>query len=355
MDTRTNCSFLEDEMMQSAICKRARKSFSRVHLAAAIFLIAANAAMLISELVLILTVGVEKTLGLLENPYVIWGLQVLCMYVIAFPIFLLIVRKLPRRKREKESMSLKEFGALFLICEAIMIGFSILSNLLTEYLSGVLGYPIENTTSDMISESPIWLVILVAVIIGPIVEELVFRKTFIDVLGTYGDRVAIVFSSLAFGLFHGNFSQMFYAIGIGLVLGYVYTKTSKIKHTIFLHIALNFIGTVPVLLVYDRAERLMNLPEDYIPAESEAVSILIDTALVGLVSLMQYALAVAGLILLIRLTIQRAYKVPKTCDIPIPKWHFLTTTVFNFGFLFFLIVCAAQFALSLLPPEFLNA
>ncbi len=350
----TNYLLENDGLMQDAICKRARTAFSKTHLGAAIFLIAANLAMMLVEFVLLFTVGIEKTLEYFGNPYFIWGMQVVCMYLIAFPIFLLIVRKLPRRKREKQSMSLKEFGALFLVCEAIMVGFALLSNLLTEHLSRILGYPIENTTSNIISESPIWLVILVAVIIGPIVEELMFRKVFIDVLGSYGDRTAIIFSSVAFGLFHGNFSQMFYAIGIGLVFGYVYTKTAKITHTIFLHIAINFMGTVPALLVYDKAEELMNMPENYSPEGAEAIGVLADTLMVLAVSLLQYVLAIAGFILFMRLTIEQAYKVPKTCEIPIPKWHYLTTTVFNFGVLFFFVICASQFSLSLLPPDFMN-
>ena len=48
-----------------------------------------------------------------------------------------------------------------------------------------------------------------------------FRKLIIDRMSIYGDKLAIIVSSIAFGLFHGNFYQIFYATLIGFILGYV--------------------------------------------------------------------------------------------------------------------------------------
>ena len=97
-------------------------------------------------------------------------------------------------------------------------------NMIGSSLNGIigtiLGHEIKNSTSDLIETTPLWLVFLVVVIIGPIVEELMFRKLMIDRLGRYGDAVAITVSSIAFGLFHGNFYQFFYAAMLGFVLGY---------------------------------------------------------------------------------------------------------------------------------------
>ena len=45
-----------------------------------------------------------------------------------------------------------------------------------------------------------------------------FRKLLIDRIVPFGQRVAVVVSGLAFGLFHGNFYQFFYAFSLGAVL-----------------------------------------------------------------------------------------------------------------------------------------
>ena len=191
-------------------------------------------------------------------------------------------------------------------------------------------------------------------VIGPIVEELMFRKVFIDILGVYGDRIAIVFSAVAFGVFHGNFSQALYATGIGLIFGYVYTKTSNILHTILLHIALNFMGSVPALLVNDSSERLMNMDPEAVLSAEETLTYALDTMLVGGVAILQYAMAIAGIVLLIYLTATKAYKIPNSCDVSIPRGRVLTTTICNFGVIFFIIISLVQFTLSILPPNFMG-
>lgn len=56
------------------------------------------------------------------------------------------------------------------------------------------------------------------VVMAPICEEILFRKILIDRIRLYGDKAAILVSSVVFGLSHGNFYQFFYAFGIGLVL-----------------------------------------------------------------------------------------------------------------------------------------
>ena len=353
MENNTYTQF-EDVISEDAVCRDARRAFSRPHLAAGLYILIASATMILTEILLIIALGYERAFELLGSTYFIWIMQVVCMYVISFPVFLLLVRKLPRREREKKKMGLEEFVVTFLVCMGVMVVLNIVSTYFVEFLSAVLGYSIENDTSDLIMSTPIWVVILVAVIIGPIIEELMFRKVFIDVLGVYGDRIAIVFSAVAFGIFHGNFSQVLYATGIGLIFGYVYTKTSNILHTILLHIAINFMGSVPALLVNESADRLMNMDPEAELDFGASLTYTVDTMLVSGVAILQYAMAIAGIVLLVYLTASKAYKIPNSCDIVIPKERILTTSVCNFGVIFFLIFSLIQFTLSILPPAFLG-
>lgn len=350
MDTNMNYQLPEEELLSCEIIRDAKRAFSRCHLGASVYNIVAVAVMLIVEVVIIIALGIDKSKAVFNSPYFIWTMQVICMYVVAYPVFLLFVRKLPKAKRKKKPMSLEEFVVVFLISEGAMISFALVSNLFLELLSSLLGYPIGDTTSDMIMDTPIWVVVLVAVIIGPIIEELVFRKAFIDVLSRYGDRVAIIFSAVAFGLFHGNFSQVFYATAIGLIFGYVYTKTSNILYTILLHILINFMGTVPSLLVTDSMDRILNMTEETV----FELSMLSDIMLIYGVAIVQYTLAIAGVALFIYVTKNRLYKVPNSCEIQIPKRSYLSTILCNPGVILFIIITILQFGSSILPPHIFN-
>lgn len=76
------------------------------------------------------------------------------------------------------------------------------------------------------------------VVLAPVFEELVFRGTVLMTLRRYGDRFAIVASSLLFALMHGNLPQAVQTFFIALVLGYVCVKTNSLRIPILLH-ALN--------------------------------------------------------------------------------------------------------------------
>ena len=90
--------------------------------------------------------------------------------------------------------------------------------------------------------------IMIPVVIGPILEELIFRKLMLDRTRAYGEKTAIIFSAICFGLFHGNLTQFLYAGCVGLFLGYVYCKTGKVLHTMIMHMLLNA-GSSAILLM----------------------------------------------------------------------------------------------------------
>ncbi len=251
----------------------------------------------------------------------------------------------PGMENEKSRLSLGEFMLLFFVSSAVMTFGAVISNLFTEYLSGILGHTVENSTAELISESPLWLIILVAVIIGPTVEELIFRKVFIDIVGVYGTRLAIITSAIAFGIFHGNFSQVLYAALLGLILGYMYTKTHKIGYSILMHMLVNFFGTVPSLLASDSFDRIANTSEQL--SESELMALIPDLFNVYGIVFMQYGFAIAGVVIFIYCTSKRLYKVPDECEVAIPTTSVMGTVCFNVGCAMFLLFSAFQFAASL--------
>lgn len=76
-------------------------------------------------------------------------------------------------------------------------------------------------------------------IIAPIFEELAFRKLLFGVLRKEGNAFGIIMSGFLFGLWHGNFSQMFFACLIGMLFAYILAKTGNIFLTMAIHIINN--------------------------------------------------------------------------------------------------------------------
>jgi Predicted metal-dependent membrane protease len=87
-------------------------------------------------------------------------------------------------------------------------------------------------------------------IIAPVTEEYMFRGAMLRTLSHYGSGFAIVASSIAFGLMHGNMGQTPMAFLIGLIMGYVAAKSGNIRQTIFIHMVNNIIASLPQILNY---------------------------------------------------------------------------------------------------------
>ena len=159
----------------------------------------------------------------------------------------------------------------------------------------------ENNISTIVSEIPIWLIFVAMVVLAPIVEELMFRKLMIDRLSIYGDKTAIIFSSVAFGLMHGNLYQFFYAALLGALFGYVYTKTHKIHYTMIMHAIVNFMGSIAVLPVQKATVEL----EEILAAAGRGelvnlLALLVSGAILLIYSNLQYGLLIGGIIALVQ-------------------------------------------------------
>jgi membrane protease YdiL (CAAX protease family) len=79
-------------------------------------------------------------------------------------------------------------------------------------------------------------------LIGPIVEELIFRGAIMRSLERFGLNFSIVISSLIFGLFHIFTVQAVFAFFIGMILGYIASRYS-LKWSILAHIMINSAAT----------------------------------------------------------------------------------------------------------------
>ena len=80
------------------------------------------------------------------------------------------------------------------------------------------------------------------------VEEFAFRGIVLGCLRKYSDSLAIIVSSITFGIMHGNFMQIPFAFVVGLILGFVVVKVNSLLPAIIIHFLNNSISVTFTLL-----------------------------------------------------------------------------------------------------------
>lgn len=88
------------------------------------------------------------------------------------------------------------------------------------------------------------LQIIAYAVVPPLVEELAMRGIVMQPLRKYGDRFAIVVSSVLFAALHGNMVQIPFAFIAGLALGYFAIITNSIWTSVAIHCLNNLSATV---------------------------------------------------------------------------------------------------------------
>lgn len=104
-----------------------------------------------------------------------------------------------------------------------------------------------------------WGGILAIAIIGPVLEEVLFRGAITKaLLQQYSPTKAILISALIFGIFHINPAQILPAFLFGLLFAWTYYKTASLIPCILMHILNNSLS-VYINLKYPEAENLNDL------------------------------------------------------------------------------------------------
>ena len=170
-------------------------------------------------------------LGMLLSYVVMFGLAPILMW--------LILRPLPKGRAPGLPLSAKALVRSMLYCVGVAYFFNMVTAVVTALLQNFSDRPLNDVTQNMVESTPMPLLILLAGVAAPVFEELIFRKLLLDRLRPFGDRCAILLCGVAFGLYHVNLGQFFYAAALGMVLAGIVLKTGKIWHSMVCHAALN--------------------------------------------------------------------------------------------------------------------
>ena len=204
---------------------------------------------------------------LFDLTWFIWLLSMAPLYLVAYPVCLLIMKKVPATSPDSSPLTKSKLLMYAVMGVTLMYAGNLLGVLINALLNHIFDLEPSSSIQDIIMNSSLLSNFFFAVILAPLAEEYLFRKILIDRTIRYGKGLAIMLSALFFGLFHGNFSQFFYAFGLGALFAFIYIKTGRLRYPIALHMLINFSGSIvaPALisrLDLEALETLADIPLD---------------------------------------------------------------------------------------------
>ena len=339
---------MQDPMAYAFRAEERRRAFFRVGVALAVLLVVT----VVMQYALLFAVK-----GLFPSAvsawWLDWVLSLIPLYGFGLPAFCLSLKGLAKGARCdtyisrghilcKPHFRLRDFLLLTVIGFGLVYIGNFMGTILMGVLSNLTGYDYENALTSVLDGSPTWMVVLGTVVIAPIGEELIFRKLLMDRLLPFGDLSAILVSAAAFGLFHGNFFQFFYAFLVGALLAYIYAWSGNWLWGVGLHMLINLVGGVIMPYVIG----LLNLEGD--PLQDP--SVLVDYMIALGVELFILALIAGSLVLLIYLfRTRRIYLGRGNGEVTLTRRDAIAASVGNSGMILAAVLFVTYMALSLWP------
>lgn len=153
--------------------------------------------------------------------------QILIITLITLIVFIPIIIKNYKKYYHKQKLKIKDILLLMII--------------------GIVLSLIVNTL--LVNNVKIsFLKIITTSIIGPILEEFIYRGILYNKLKEFNsNRTSIVISSVIFGLIHINPIKIIYTFILGIILAKIYEKKKTLKAPIITHISFNLTAILVML------------------------------------------------------------------------------------------------------------
>lgn len=300
----------------------------------------------------LIIIGVQVTVSmlvlafapsLLDNPNLSLLVSMLPTYTIAFPLTSLLIHQVPGVQMKKHNMKPTQLLGAFAISYALMY----LSNLAGQFFTNIIGIikgsPVDDAIADLVSELNPLTAFFVMVLLAPALEEWIFRKLLVDRTIRYGEGTAIFLSGLMFGLFHGNLNQFVYTFLIGAFWAFIYVKTGRLRYTIYLHMALNFMGSIGSLFFLGAISTLEG-GSSAMNGFHFLLGMLIPLAIVIPYLIVVFGLVISGIVLLVT-NWKRFRLIP--AELFIPKEKRFSVIFLNAGMILYVLFWIIQIVLQL--------
>lgn len=281
--------------------------------------------------------------SLLDNPNLSLLVSMLPTYTIAFPLTSLLIHQIPGVQMKKHNMKPAQLLGAFAISYALMY----LSNLAGQFFTNIIGIikgsPVDDAIADLVSELNPLTAFFVMVLLAPALEEWIFRKLLVDRTIRYGEGTAIFLSGLMFGLFHGNLNQFVYTFLIGAFWAFIYVKTGRLRYTLYLHMALNFMGSIGSLFFLGAISTLEG-GSSAMNGFHFLLGMLIPLAIVIPYLIVVFGLVISGIVLLVT-NWKRFRLIP--AELFIPKEKRFSVIFLNAGMILYVLFWIIQIVLQL--------
>ncbi|MEG0615755.1 MAG: type II CAAX endopeptidase family protein, partial [Oscillospiraceae bacterium] len=260
------------------------------------FLIISNAA---AFLLFSLFKALQKSIGFEDNALGLdWTMIIsfISMYFITVPTLLLIAHFKGKRKftsyytKPQESpariakMILMGMGATYTASYIFNIMFLILQNLGLK-----ISAPVITQSSTLQMNIVTFLMIG---LVAPIFEELLFRGAILSNSVKFGGWFSAIITGVYFGLAHANYQQIFFAAAMGIFASYMTMRCKSIIPATILHVVIN---SYTVILTF--------VMGDIDPSKADDMTYIMEHMGqffgIGIMGIIQFAIAVTGLVLLI--------------------------------------------------------
>lgn len=289
-----------------------------------------------------------------QNPTARLMTVMLPMYVIALPLMILLIRRIPvaeSRPVEPRRIGAGQLALAFFMCYAILYISNLTGSFITFFIGILKGSSVNNVVFDVTDSVSLWFNALVMVIVAPVFEEYIFRKLLVDRLVQFGEGAAVLMSALMFGLFHGNLNQFIYAFTLGLFLAFIYVKTRSIKYTVVLHMLVNLLGGVVSTWIMrsvgfvEAGEKLMSVPPNTTEQLMTLVQLLPMFMIMGTYVILLLAMVIIGVVMLC--VFRRKFRFAQG-ESPLPRGKRFSSMFLNVGMLLYMIFWIIMIVLQLL-------
>lgn len=179
----------------------------------------------------------------------------LAIYFVTFFLLLFIYRKSIFKEFKDFFKNFRSYGRISIVYWLQGLVFMILTNTILIFLTGGIAANEEGNRA-IIDSSPFFAILAMS-ILGPFLEEMLFRKGFKDAFSN--DKFFLIFSSLLFGAAHllaafdpiyFEWTQLLFIIpyaGFGYFFAKAYLQTNNIFTSTFAHMIHNTLSVIVVL------------------------------------------------------------------------------------------------------------
>ncbi len=288
----------------------------------------------------------------IQDPNINLTMSMLPMYLVGMPALIALVRTVPAETVEKRQMKWWQFLLAMIMCFGVMYASNFVGMIFSTIIGLIKGSAVQNTILNVATSISMPLAVLYMVICAPLMEEYVFRKLIVERTVKYGQGVAVLVSGLMFGFFHGNLNQFVYAFTLGCFLAFLYVKTGKLKITIAIHMAVNFMGSVVSLTLLDMLDldRYMEIVAGGMDMDA-LMAYMSENALGWVLYMMLGFFVIASILTTVILLIVCAVKKKITFErgqVAIPRGKRFSTVILNVGMLLYCIFWIVMIVMQLL-------